>query len=408
MISILKASYYYKLLKDLKRLKSIEGTGTELISLYIPESMPISDVVAKLRDERGQASNIKSKSTRQNVIAAIDKIIQYLKVFKEVPPNGMAIFCGNIAKQQEVPDIELFELRPPAPIKANIYRCDSKFLLDPIENMISNIDTYIVLLLDGREATVATLNGANVTVHSKINSFAHSKMHKGGQSQARFTRIIEGQIEDYYKRVADTINELFINLKSNGQNVAGLLIGGPGPTKEDFVNSKNLNYQIKIIGIYDTGYVDEIVGMRELLEKAKESLVNQDLVKEREIFQRFLNEIYRKGLVVYGIENVKKAVESGNISKLLISTSLDLEEVKYQCRQCGAVFSVISDYGKRMEKHDCGGALDVIDAEDIIERLIEKAESLGAEIYFISSGSEVDEQFVKGFGGIAAFLRYAI
>ena len=95
---IMKKEYSIK--KELKRLSSIRGSGTELVSVYIPPGAQISDITNKLKDERGQAANIKSKTTRTNVQAAIDRIVQYLKLFKKPPDNGLAVVCGNISNEQ--------------------------------------------------------------------------------------------------------------------------------------------------------------------------------------------------------------------------------------------------------------------------------------------------------------------
>ena len=85
-------------------------------------------------------------------------------------------------------------MEPPLPIKVNIYRCDSTFLLDPIEDIVSTKDTYALVVLDGREATVATLKGLHIQVVKKLNSMVHAKVRKGGQSARRYERIIEESI----------------------------------------------------------------------------------------------------------------------------------------------------------------------------------------------------------------------
>src|SRR6202030_1518749 len=109
----------------------------------------------------GQASNIKSKSTRQNVQGAIDRIIQYLRLYKKPPPNGLAVFAGNISDTQSNPKIELFSIEPPQPLKSNIYRCDSSFLLEPIQEMLESKDTYALVVMDGRDATLGILKGTH-------------------------------------------------------------------------------------------------------------------------------------------------------------------------------------------------------------------------------------------------------
>ena len=59
--SVSRARYDFK--KAMEEIKNYRGKGTELISVYIPYGKLISDVMAYLRDEQSQASNIKSKTT---------------------------------------------------------------------------------------------------------------------------------------------------------------------------------------------------------------------------------------------------------------------------------------------------------------------------------------------------------
>ena len=94
--SAMKARYDFK--KAMQQIMGTRGRGTELISVYIPESRQISDVMAYLRDEYSQSSNIKSKSTMKNVQSAIDSIMSRLKTYKSAPPNGVVIFCGEVPR----------------------------------------------------------------------------------------------------------------------------------------------------------------------------------------------------------------------------------------------------------------------------------------------------------------------
>src|SRR5271170_6629916 len=199
----------YNILREIKRLKSIRGYGTELVSVYIPAGFNIAETMSKLRNEHSQASNIKSKSVRGNVESALEKIMQYLKLYRETPKNGLAIFAGNISDNPGKVNIELFSMEPPIPLKVNIYRCDSVFLLDPIEEIVGSTDTYVLVVMDGREATIATLKGSHIHIIKKLNSMVHAKVNKGGQSQQRFARGREESIGEYHTRVSSIINSTF-------------------------------------------------------------------------------------------------------------------------------------------------------------------------------------------------------
>ncbi len=400
----------YEMMKELKRLGSIRGSGTELITVYIPAGYQISEEVARLREEYSQSSNIKSKTTRTNVLSAIDKIMQYLKLFKEAPKNGLAIFCGNVSDNPGKVDIELFSMEPPMPLNINVYRCDSTFLLEPIEEMVEAKDVFALVVMDGREATIATLKGSHVQVIKKLASLAHAKVRKGGQSAARYERAIEESIEDYYKIVADVINSLF---EQRQFKVKGLIVGGPGPTKENFSKTKGLlNYQIKILGVYDTGYTDEY-GLREMLDKARDLLKDQEVTQEVQVLERFMSEVGRNGLAVYGYWETKKAIASKQAGKLIINEDLELHEQTRKISATGQMLHVLVSFSgdarkrsgeliweedssgaghyiksaqERIDKYnEVAGSSEVVEEKDAIDEAVEMADVNGVETVFVSN-----------------------
>ncbi len=392
----------YSITREIKRLRSVRGYGTELISIYIPADFQLSEEVAKLREEYSQSSNIKSKSTRTNVQSAIEKIIQYLRLFRETPKNGLVVFCGNLSSNQSKTDIELFSIEPPVPLKVNIYRCDSTFMLEPLEAIVENRDTYALLVMDGREATIGTLRGSHIQIFKKLTSSAHAKVRKGGQSARRYERAIEESINDYYKRIGESINMLF---EQNDFKLKGLIIGGPGPAKEGFAKSNTLNYQVKMLGMYDTGYTAEY-GLHELLDKTHDLLKEEAASMERKILERFMQERVRGGLATFGYENTKSALEKNQVSTLIINEEAEVHVVKYKCNSCNQVFERIEIEGNRETKHECGGTLTIVEARDAVEELVEMAEKSGAEIQFVSSESSYGKEFMMGYKGIGALLRY--
>ncbi|MBI2079656.1 peptide chain release factor 1, partial [Candidatus Micrarchaeota archaeon] len=175
----------YRFKKELRKLKEFRGSGTELISVYIGAGAPLHDTTGKLREEMSQASNIKSKSTRTNVTGALERVIQHFKIYKSTPENGIAVFAGNVSDNPAKVDIELFSIEPPQKLSVSAYRCDSKFFLEPLERMSEVTDSYGVVVMDGREATLALVRGTQIQIVKKLNSNAHAKINKGGQSQRR-------------------------------------------------------------------------------------------------------------------------------------------------------------------------------------------------------------------------------
>ena len=115
--------------KMLKELKSIRGRHTELISVYVPPKYDINLIVSQLSQEISTAQNIKSKTTRKNVIASLEKVVQTLRNMKRTPKNGLAVFCGNTSEEGANPKYEIWTIEPPEPVNIKLYRCDQNTLM---------------------------------------------------------------------------------------------------------------------------------------------------------------------------------------------------------------------------------------------------------------------------------------
>lgn len=268
--------------------------------------------------------------------------------------------------------------------------------------ILDNQESYCLVVMDGREATIGLLKGAHIQVMRRMNSTAHAKVRKGGQSARRYERAIEESINDYVKRISETINDLFAQ---NNFKIKGLLVGGPGPAKEGFIKGNTLNYQIKILGTYDTGYTDDF-GLHEIVEKATDLLKEEMASKERKVIERFIKERIRNGLAVYGYEDTKKALENKQVEILIVSDEIQLQKVTYTCPNETLTFEKIETNGHREQKHECGSNLVISKVTDVAEELIELAESISVPMIFVSNDSSYGKEFLMGFTGLGALLRY--
>ena len=78
----------------------------------------ISRVSAMLTQERGKASNIKSHVNRTSVLAAIRSTQHRLKLYNQVPPNGLALFVGEILTEEGKEKLVSLDFEPPRPVNA--------------------------------------------------------------------------------------------------------------------------------------------------------------------------------------------------------------------------------------------------------------------------------------------------
>jgi peptide chain release factor subunit 1 len=398
-----------KMKKLIKELDELRGRHTELVSVYVPTGYSITDIIGQLKNEQGTAANIKSKATRKNVMSALEKIIQHLRVFKATPPKGLVVFAGNISETEGKEDIKLWSFEPPEPMRTKIYWCDQTFVLDPLEEMIREREVYGLIILDARDANIGLLVGKTIRPLKHIDSTVPSKTVKGGMSQHRYDRLREDAIHDFLTKVGDTANEL---LMKDDLHLKGIIIGGPGPVKERFAKGKYINYQLlkKLLGVKDIGYTGDF-GFQEIVERSEDLLKESAIAHEKEVLGKFFILLQKDGLVTYGIEEVKRALENGTVDTLLISEEFDWVRVNFEC-QCGE--QVKKDIPRKQVKKDikcpkCSGWMkpdksEMLELTDVLE---EMARSTGATVEHISNETREGVQF-KELGGVGAILRFKL
>jgi len=405
----------FRLRKTLNTLATKEGRGTELVSLYVPPGKQISDVISTLRDEYGTASNIKSTTTRKNVMDAIVKVQQRLKLFKEPPETGLVIFCGAILQNGPGSErIETYVIMPPEPIHIYLYRCDARFHTEHLLEMLREKETYGILLIDASDATFATLQGRRLEIVRKMTSGVPGKTRAGGQSARRYERLRDMRLQEYFTRVGRHSDEAFLPI----ENFKGLILGGPGPTKYDFEKGDYLNYMLneKIIDVIDTSYVEE-QGVKEIVEKAPEIMRKVRYIEEKELMKQFLYEIgHDTGLVTYGEDEVRKSLQMGAVRTLLLSDGLDSSRVTVKCNACGyqeqrtVKNQALTSLGQELSGKSCpkcnASALVVAETQDIVDELAQLAEYTNANVEVISGETEEGQMLKNSFGGIAALLRF--
>ncbi|ADT83853.1 peptide chain release factor aRF-1 [Thermococcus barophilus] len=406
----------YELKKKVEELKKFRGRATELVSLYIPAGYDLNKVMQQLREEYGTAQNIKSKSTRKNVLGALERAMQHLKLYKQTPPTGLALFVGNVSEQEGVSDIRVFAVIPPEPLKVRLYRCDQTFVTEPLEEMLRVKDAYGLITVEKNEATIGILRGKRIEVVDELTSNVPGKTRAGGQSARRYERIREQETHEFMKRIGEHANKAFLPLLEKGE-LKGIIVGGPGPTKEEFIEGDYLHHELrkKIIGVVDISYHGEY-GLRELVEKASDILSEHEAIKEKKLIQDFFRHLVKDtGMITYGEKEVRRALELGAVDILLISEGYDKVRVKAKCNNCGweelktmneQEFEVYRRKLKTCPK--CGSQNISFEKWDVAEELIKMAEGIGARVEIISLDTEEGQQFYKAFGGLGAFLRYKL
>jgi peptide chain release factor subunit 1 len=333
----------HELKKFVKNLENYRGRHTELVTVYIPEGYELNKIMSHLADEQGTATNIKSSQTKKNVIDALEKMIQHLKIYKRTPGNGLAVFSGNVAEREGQQDFKVWSIEPPIPLRTRMYRCDKEFVLDLLRDMLDTKETYGLVVVDRRDASIAYLKGKTIVPVLKTHSEVPGKTRAGGQSAARFERLREGAKVDHFKKVADYMKDQFLG----NSNLKGIIIGGPGPTKYDFIEGGYLTNELrkKVISIKDLSYTGDF-GLSELVDKCGDILANEGIMEEKKILGKFFEILStNQGMVSYGVDATMKLLKLGAADILLISESLDdkkIEEFENEAKLMGTEVKIIS------------------------------------------------------------------
>ena len=354
------------LLKFIRKLEPIRGRHTELVSVYIPAGYDMNKIIQHLAQEQGTATNIKDSTTRKNVTDSLERMIQHLRLFKQTPKNGLAVFSGNVSEREGQQDIEVFSIETPEPLNFRLYRCDKTFVLDTLKEIAEKKEVYGLIVMDKREGNIALLKGKLIIPVQTTTSVVPGKTRAGGQSAHRFEQLREGAAKDFYNKLAEYVKEQFLH----NPDIKGILVGGPGHTKNEWIDGNYLTDLIKrkIIAIKDVGYTGEF-GLQELVERSQDVLANEEIAQEKALMQRFFDILSKKPLqVAYGEMQVKKAMESAAADIILLSEDLP---------------------------------------DKVIEEFEEKAEAFGTKVEIISVDTREGVQ-LRDMGRYAAILRYEL
>ena len=401
----------------LEDLREMKGFGTELVTLIIPPDRQISDARGMLQNEHGQAANIKSKGTRKNVQGAIESAISTLSRFKTPGENGLAIFVGSIiVGNNKTRMVNVVVDDPPQALISFRYRCDSRFELTQLEEMLIDKKSYALFVIDRAEAAYGIATGKRIHVQEHLVSNIMGKHRQGGQSAQRFERLIEEAAHNFFKRATEHANSYWL---PHLENIQAVIIGVPGATKDFVVKNEYFHHEIakKIAKTtFDVGYSNES-GVRELVENAGALMGEIELDAERQVMNRFLEELIRPHpKATYGEKMINDALQQGAVASLLISEGLRGSIIELMCKKCN--FGRDNDWEVRLTRNqelpscpNCeasGDSIKELASHSIIDSLTQMAEASNTGVVYISTDTEEGSQLMQGFGGLAAILRYPL
>ncbi len=266
---------------------------------------------------------------------------------------GGTILAGNPEEFVQKGRHHTFDLEPGDTIK--IIKQWKNFEVSRLEKAVKETSrpTLRIIVMDEEKALTAILRGYGL-------EYGPTFWFSGSKREDKY----EEKLKQYYGEVASYISsapERFI-------------VAGPGFAKDglkSFIQKKEPELLQRIV--FETCSYAERSGINELMKKGViEKIAGEaQMEKEEKLFEHFMVHINKDdGLAAYGKKEVAQAVEISAVESLLVL-----------------------DESLRKDKE--------------IEKITESAESKKANVIFFSSKGDSAHK-LKGFGGIAALLRFRI
>ncbi|MBD3397799.1 mRNA surveillance protein pelota [Candidatus Micrarchaeota archaeon] len=210
-----------------------------------------------------------------------------------------------------------------------------------------------IIVMDENDATTAILRGYGITYGPELSC-------SGSKREGNY----EEKVRQYYGEIASYLSK----------HPEKFIVAGPGFAKDglkDFIREKYPELLDKVS--FESCSTSEKSGVNELLKRGvvAQAVGEAQLEQEEKLIEEFIMHLHKDdGLAAYGIEEVNTAVEARAVEKLLV-----LDES--------------------------------LRKDERIEEIAEKAEKIKSGLVFFSAQSDAGHK-LKGFGGIAALLRFRI
>ena len=398
----------WKIRRLIKKLSSCKGNGTSVVTIMVPKDYSLNPIKQMLTDEYGTAVNIKSRVNRLSVLSAITSAQTRLKTYTRTPPNGLALFCGEIINNEGKIRKLVLDLEPPKPMTRKLYVCDNRFHTEPLDYLLEDDNIYGFIILDGNGVLYATLNGNIKTEISKFSVSLPKKHGRGGQSALRFSRLREEARHNYVRKVAENAVNCFIT--NDKVNVKGIIIAGSAELKTVFSQSPLLDKRLKetIIKIVDVSYGGKN-GFQQAIELVGDTLGDLRFVQEKKVIDRFFHEIaIDSGKYCFGIKDTMNALEQGAVEVLILFQELKLVRKVIKRKEC--IDEIEFEFEEENINKEEENKKDIISItkEPLLDWFIENYKSFGTTLEIVSDSTSIGSQFCQGFGGIGGVLRWQV
>jgi peptide chain release factor subunit 1 len=341
---------------------------------------------------------------KKSIQEAIRSIQGKLILYRAVPVNGLAIYCGNYTtvRGREKKLSLIFE--PLLPLHHSLYQCDSQFHTKLLRDQFTESDVWGFIIIGGDGVSFHTLRGnTRATIYNWSNIFLPRKHNHGGQSKQRFERIREQKRGWYISEVAEMAVMKFIDKHTNLPNIKGLIIGGFADLKHELVAELDPRLEKIVICVIDVQYIGES-GFRSAIEIVHSKLNGLKFVQEQKLIEKFFEAIATNRNYCYGYTDTMFSLEAGAIDTLIVWDKLECRRVTLKSKNSSdtKITYLLPDQQPKLDSLE-----EIVTEEPLLDWILDNYQSFGAKIELVSDNSSVGHQFAHSFG-VAGFMRYKV
>lgn len=235
-----------------------------------------------------------------------------------VPSNGVALCCSKDHS---------YTVHPPLPLLRAFYRCDSRFHVEMLLEMLEDRPTYGFVVCDGSNAIVATTCGDERNIIERVVSHAKSRSARGGSSAARFGRIRDIAEDHYIKAICEALTKTFTTVNADldvRPCVSGIIIAGKAEIKQRVVESPFISKLLKplLIGCIDVQHSGDH-GLVEAIERAVPIIADLNTRLEDGVLASLFRAIEcSPDTVRFGVRESIEALAHGCLESMFVSAAI--------------------------------------------------------------------------------------
>jgi peptide chain release factor subunit 1 len=392
----------------IERVEDAAASENDLLTVAVPPDKSLGEVLEQVEEDRAEAEYLDTERQNAAYLEALERVRRVLQRQGETPDNGLVVYAGVV--DGEVVAYVFGDL--PRPVSEFVYERDNRFDVGPLEAAAEGAaKTFGLLVVERGGAALGLAENEDVQVVETFDSDVMGKTKAGGQSADRFERDRERQKEEFFEEVAAEAKRAFLS-EAGGKvgehadgtdanradaggaaaasgadtdgadaddEIDGLLLGGTTVTVDDFREGGHLDHRLRERVVGDPVAVEYASeqGLHQLVEKASDRIEDEERRETREALDRFFEGLHQSDgtedddgeSVVYGREEVERALDYDAVETVLVSE-----------------------------------ALTVADVRDLRQRVADE----GGDCRVVPTDFSRGERFSEAFGGVAAILRYPI